>query len=780
MADIRGALMERMRELLTTREFVVVSNREPYVHRVGKRGPVVEKPAGGLVAALDPIMQMASGTWIAWGSGDADFGLADGAGRVGAPPEAPRYTLKRIHLDRRELAGYYYGYSNQALWPLCHMAMDKARFRGRFWRMYQAVNKRFAEAVLAETPADAVVWIHDYHLALCPRYIRLARPDLFLMQFWHIPWPVWDVFRICPQSADLVEGLLANDLIAFQHPRYGQHFLECAERALGARVDGDAGVVEYNGRLSTVETFPISIDFTALDALARSPQCERWITRLRHRFGLRDKYVAIGVDRLDYTKGIPERLKTLELFFRRFPQYHSRLVFIQKCAPSRTQIKAYRELQDRVEQDIARLNATYGSEGWQPVVYLPTSLPPAGMAALYRMADLCIVGSLQDGMNLVAKEFIACQVDQRGVLALSELAGARDELHWVVPINPYDAEGFAGALAQGLEMAAEERRIRMTHLRAYLADHDIYHWLALHFQTAARLLAARGTTRRLVDCIDGIQKRLSERPMALLLDFDGTLAPIAEDPGQARIPARVKTVLERIAQSPGVVMAVLSGRALEDIRRRVGIAGIVYAGNHGLEITGPGWAWAAEEAQQARDIVAACCRRLRLRLRRVPGVVIEEKGLTASVHYRQTPFRRVEEVSRATFEEATRAPAGTLVVRQGKLVWEILPDVSQDKGMAARWIVRRIYGQAWERRIGVVYIGDDRTDEDAFRALADTAITVKVGPGTYPTAAHYSVRNVDEVYEFLQVIAAERRVARVPHEDSGVPTGKQVGLLLRW
>ncbi len=764
MADAHATLRS-VRDLLATRDFVVVSNREPYVHRVGTLGPVVERPVGGLVSALDPVMRVTSGTWIAWGSGEADRDRADADGRVGVPPEAPRYTLRRVHLDRREVAGYYYGYANQALWPLCHMAMDKARFQGRFWRAYQAVNRRFAEAVLAEIPGDAVVWIHDYHLALCPRYIRRARSDLFLMQFWHIPWPVWDVFRICPQKAELLDGLLANDLLAFQHPRDGQHFLECASRALGARVDGDAGIVDYNGRVTTVETFPISIDFAALDAVARSRQCERWMARLRHRFGLRDRYVAIGVDRLDYTKGIPERLKALELFFRRFPQYRSRLVFIQKCAPSRTQIKAYRQLQDRVEQDIARLNATYGTADWQPVVYVPSSLPPAGLAALYRMANLCIVSSLQDGMNLVAKEFIACQVDHRGVLALSELAGARDELHWAVPINPYDPEGVAGGLAQGLELPAAERQGRMTHLRAYLAGHDVYHWLALHFQAAARLMAARGSPRRLWDSIDAVRAHLRGRPLVLLLDFDGTLAPLAENPSQARIPEQGKKVLEELAGRPGVDLAVVSGRALEDLRRRVGIAGIVYAANHGLEIAGPGWAWEMAEARQTRDLLAACCRRLRLRLRDVPGVVIEEKGLTASVHYRQTPAPLVEGVSVAALEEAARPSPGTLVVRQGKQALEIRPDVLQDKGTAVRWILRKICGEAWETHAGVtysvVYMGDGHSDEDAFRALAGRAITVKVGPEARPTAAGYSVRDAGEVCEFLQMIAASRQAALV-------------------
>ncbi len=741
--------------MLAGRQLIVVSNREPYVHRSARQGTVVDQPVGGLVAALDPVMQAISGTWIAWGSGDRDFAVADDAGRVRVPPEAPRYTLKRVALPRAEVDGYYYGYANQALWPLFHNAVGIARFRRRFWTMYQAANQRFAEAVLTEATQEAVIWLHDYHLALCARSLRLARPDLFLMHFWHIPWPPWEVFRICPQSAELLDGVLANDLVAFQHPRHAQNFMECAQRDLGARLDPDEGGVEYDGRLISIKAFPISVDFKRLNAQAQSRVCERWMVRLQRRFRLEGRSIAIGVDRLDYTKGIPERLNALEAFFRRFPHNRSRIVFIQKSAPSRTQIKAYRELQRRVEEAIDRLNETYGTDGWQPVIYLPQPLPPPGLAALYRMADLCIVSSLQDGMNLVAKEFIACQVDQRGVLVLSELAGARDELPWALPINPYDTEGFADVVLRALELSAEDKRDRMARLRAYLAEHDLYWWLEQHFQTAARLLATRSATRRLLDHADGIlQAAASGRPLALLLDFDGTLAPVAQDPERVQIPERIRALLQRIANTSGTLVAVISGRSLSDIHPRVGIDGIVYAGNHGLEIAGHGWTWTLEQAQQIREAIAACCARLRRRLRSVPGAWVEDKGLTASVHYRRTPHSRVEEVRRAVLEEVARVPERTTTVLQGKKVLEIRPDVSWDKGAAARWILTRVFGDNWQRDVAVIYIGDDRTDEDAFLALADTAITVKVGPSTYLTRARYAVRDVEEVHEFLEIVAS--------------------------
>jgi len=744
-------VLQRMRQTLPGRQLIIVSNREPYVHKKGRTGPEVIRPVGGLVAALDPVMQEAAGTWIAWGDGEADFDVTDSQGRVGVPPDAPRYTLKRIALTRAEIEGSYYGYANQALWPLCHMAMEQARFRGRYWGSYKAANRRFAEAVQAEAGADAVVWIHDYHLALCPREIRRLRPELFLMQFWHIPWPAWDVFRICPQRADLLDGLLANDLVAFQHPRHVEHFLECVERELGAHVDD--GVVEYDGRMIEVEAFPISIDVAALEETARSSRCERWMARLRRRLRLDGRSVVVSVDRLDYTKGIPERLQAIELFFKRHPEYRSRVVFIQKTAPSRTRIKAYRDLQAQVEHTIERLNQTFGTPDWQPVISLPTPLPPAGMAALYRMADLCIVSSLQDGMNLVAKEFIACQVDRQGALLLSELTGAHDELSWAIPINPYDLDGCVDAIPSGLAVPVEERRRRMDHLRTYLAEHDIFHWVAQHLQAAAHLIAGRGAPRRLFDAVDEIRDRIvGESPIALLADFDGTLAGFADSPDAVALPGDVRTAFAQIAHNPRASIGIVSGRALGDIRLRIGLDGIVYAGNHGLEIAGPGWTWTHPEADRTREVIAACSRRLQQRLRGVPGAWVEDKGLTAAVHFRQTPHRFTEGVRVAVHEEIARVPSGTLVLRPGKHVLEIRPDVSWDKGAAVRWILTRLYGPDWPRRARVVYAGDDRTDEDVFETLADPAVTVKVGPHVYPTAARYQLESVEDVYRCVRLL----------------------------
>jgi alpha,alpha-trehalose-phosphate synthase [UDP-forming]/trehalose-phosphatase len=749
MIDSRATAI---RDLLVGRQLVVVSNREPYEHHRSSRGIMVHRPVGGVAAALDPVLQASEGTWVAWGSGDADFEVTDDAGHVRVPLEAPSYTLRRVRLPEAEVDGYYYGYANQGLWPLCHMATQHVRFRPSYWAAYQAANRRFADATLAEVRAEALVWVHDYHLALCPRYLRQGKPDLFIMSFWHIPWPEYGVLRNCPQRGELLDGLLANDLVGLQHPLYVEHFLECAEQELGARVDREESTVEYDGHLTHVQAFPISVDAAALERIASSAACERWMSRLRDRFGLDGRLVALGVDRLDYTKGIPERLRALELLLQRAPGYRERLVFIQKSAPSRTQIKAYRDLQRRVEEEIARINAAHGTQQWRPIIYLPETLPQEGLAALYRMADVCIVSSLADGMNLVAKEFVACQVDHRGVLVLSELAGARDELPWAVPINPYDAEGFAQAVQQALELEPQERLARMKHLRAYVAEHDIFSWMAEHLRYADHLIAARAVSHWVLDDADQIRSRLTGRPLALLVDFDGTLTPIVPFPDLATLPASVRETLSRLAGRRDVLVAVISGRSLDDIRHRVGLPELIYAGNHGLEIAWPDSVWTLPEAESARPDIAEVCRRLRDRLSDVDGVVVEDKGLTASVHFRQTPMSRREEVRVAVLEEAARARQ--LVVRLGKQALELWPNVAWNKGSAAQTILHRAFGPTWAQQVAVVYLGDDRTDEDAFMALPETAVTVKVGSPTYLTAARYVARDAEDVARFLALLAA--------------------------
>jgi len=738
---------------LPDRQHVVVSNREPYVHKRTRRGTVVERPPGGLVAALDPMMQAVGGVWIAWGSGSADREAVDARDHVWVPPEDPRYVLRRVWLPPDVVERSYYGFANQALWPLCHMAVDKARFRRSYWQGYVEANRIFAAATAEEAASGAFVWMQDYHLAVAPRQIRAARPDLLLVHFWHIPWPVWDVFRTCPeaQRRALLEGLLGSDLLGFHLDRFRQTFLECVARELDAEVDVENGFVDYHGHRTTVRSFPISIDVEAFNTLVRSRETVRWMARWRARPEIGDRRVAIGVDRLDYTKGIPERLRAIDRFLRKHPYYLERFVFVQKAAPSRTRIKAYRQLQERVERMVAEINARHGRHGWRPILYIPESIPPAALAALYRLADVAVVSSLQDGMNLVAKEFIACQVDEHGVLLLSELAGAAEEMAHAVRINPYDEEGFAEAIAQALTLPLEERRRRMRAMRAYLAAHDIYWWMEEVVAAASRLIARRVETRHLFEDLERIEAARRDRSLVLFLDYDGTLVPIAPTPDAAVATLDVQAVLRRL-RSGGHEVVIVSGRAASRIQTLVGVDDLVYMGNHGLEVQSGDQPPVRAAAERLRGQMRALSEAIRARLGDVPGLVVEHKDLSSSVHYRQVDPTQVPRVRQVVSNLVDQYRPWITLLR-GKEVLELRPNLPWDKGRAVLWWLEHRFGPQWVDRVLPVYVGDDRTDEDAFGALAGRGITVAVAPEG-PTAAAYSLRDPAEVLDFLRWLAA--------------------------
>jgi trehalose 6-phosphate synthase len=472
-----GALF---REAFPGERFVVVSNREPYEHRWGDElGEIeVRQPAGGLTSALDPLLQAVGGVWIAWGSGDADGAVVDPQSRVRVPPDEPRYTLRRLWLDQRDVQGYYLGFANQFLWPLCHLRPSLTRVRARHWERYRRVNRRFAEAVLEETRGGGgAVWFHDYHLALAPAAVRTQRPDLTLAHFWHIPWPPPEIFRVTPWGEMVLEGLLANDLLGFQLPAFCANFLRCVEEVLGLEVDLVASRVSKGGHVCHVRAFPISIDVEQFGGAARGAERDGQIERLRGRYVGNGGILAVGVDRLDYSKGLPEKLKALDFLWERYPEFRERLTFVQIAVPSRTDILAYDELTHKVERLVWEINDRYGTAHWRPVHLVKRSLSSERLAALYRAADLCIVASLQDGMNLVAKEFVASQGGEgAGVLLLSRFAGAATELGAAVEINPYDPEDFARRIRDALVMSLPERRARME--RLYGSLRPIYDWMA--------------------------------------------------------------------------------------------------------------------------------------------------------------------------------------------------------------------------------------------------------------------------------------------------------------
>jgi trehalose 6-phosphate synthase len=458
---------------------VMVSNRQPYIHELVEGQLKYAVPAGGLTTALDPLMQECGGTWIAYGGGKGDWYAVDENNKVMVPPNDPAYALRLVWLTDRQEQGYYYGFSNQALWPLCHNAYTEPVFDADDWETYRGVNQEFATQVLNEIEGHpAVVFTQDYHLALLPRLIRDVDPDAITGQFWHIPWPNPEIFRICPWQRELLDGLLGNDLLGFHVGDHCSNFLDTVTQALGAPIDENYSRINYRGESTLVRPFPISVDFEQIDWEARGGYVNQEMERLTDELDLGDKVVGLGIDRIDYTKGIPHRFKAIKRFLEKYPQYVGKVVFIQAGVMSRANIDAYQQLSEQIDDLLQEINSRFGENGWQPVIYMPTDLPHLTLLALRRLARFCVVSSLHDGMNLVAKEYVASRFDEDGVLILSPFTGAAHELSDALIANPYATEHFADAIRDAVEMPYEERHGRMVSMRAIVRENNIYRWAA--------------------------------------------------------------------------------------------------------------------------------------------------------------------------------------------------------------------------------------------------------------------------------------------------------------
>jgi alpha,alpha-trehalose-phosphate synthase [UDP-forming] len=468
---------------------VLLSNREPYEHMHTARGIEARRPPGGLVSALDPTVRRTHGVWIAWGSGNADREVADAEGRIAVPPppQKPSYVLRRIWLDDGDVDGYYLGFANSVLWPLCHLLIHHLQFRDEEWARYETVNRRFAAAARdesrrleAEHRGEPIVWIQDYHLALVAAALRRAAPELFIHHFWHIPFPPPEMLQLLPYGVveSLLRGMLGNDLVAFHTERYAINFLECAAQLLpGATVDRASLTVHYDGRVTALAAYPISIDVHRFEALASSETGLARAAALRRQFAPDGRQLGISVDRVDYTKGILERLRALDVVWEQTPELRRRFTMLIVAVPSRTELRPYQALEREILEAVDAINARYSTPDWTPIVYFTEAVPASELAAIYRAADLCLVSSIQDGMNLVAKEFIACQADERGVLVLSRFTGAAQEIYGAVLVNPFNVDGFAAGIRSALEMPLVERKRRMSDMRDRLRHATVFDWL---------------------------------------------------------------------------------------------------------------------------------------------------------------------------------------------------------------------------------------------------------------------------------------------------------------
>jgi len=487
-------LKEHVRVELSGKNLFIVSNREPYMHMGNGNAIECIVPAGGLVTALDPILRACGGIWIAHGSGTADRETVDARNHVHVPPDEPTYTLRRVFLSKEEEQGYYYGFSNEGIWPLCHITHTRPSFGLQDWIKYQQVNQKFAEALLEEIAGEEapLVLIQDYHFALLPLLIKAKRPDARVAIFWHIPWPNPEVFGICPWKQELLLGLLGADLIGFHIQFHCNNFLETVDRFLESKINWDQFSVERHGQSTMVRPFPISV--------AHPLETESIEKRFLHidnketllkRAGISARYMAIGVDRIDYTKGIIERFKAVQRFLEKYPDYVGQFTFVELGAPSRTHIKRYHDLLAELDETVDRINWSFQAKNWKPIVFLKAHHTHETIGEYYRAADICMVTSLHDGMNLVSKEFIATRTDGDGVLILSQFAGASRELPDALIVNPYDIEEMAETIHRAITMDKSERRERMRELRAVVKERNVYRWAANIVTTLSHLRMPR-------------------------------------------------------------------------------------------------------------------------------------------------------------------------------------------------------------------------------------------------------------------------------------------------
>jgi len=471
-------LRDLVRAKLGENALFVVSNREPYLHVIDEATGITKcmRPASGVVTALHPILCACGGTWLAHGAGNADKKFVNSKDKLGVPPEDNRYILKRIWLNKEEEDGYYYGFSNEGLWPLCHNTHTRPMFRETDWNAYKKVNQKFADSLLEELPAkNPFVFIQDYHFTLLGRMIKEKRPDATIALFWHIPWPTPESFSICPYRKEILDGMLGCDLIGFHVQNHCNNFLDTANRLLESRVDTEKFSVVRLNKETFIRAFPISVN-GYMNKKVEAADLEKQLAKIKMEFELGDKIIGVGVDRIDYTKGIVERVLAIDRFFEKYPQYKKKVTFIQMAAPSRVHIKRYHDLMSEIDELIEKKNWKHMDGNWKPIIYLKKHFSAEEIMPFYKIADFCIVSSLDDGMNLVAKEYVSAKKNLSGVLILSQFTGAARELTDAIQFNPYAIEEFAEAIKTAVEMPIEEKKKRMENMRKVVAENNIYRW----------------------------------------------------------------------------------------------------------------------------------------------------------------------------------------------------------------------------------------------------------------------------------------------------------------
>jgi trehalose 6-phosphate synthase/phosphatase len=721
---------------------LIVANRLPVTVRSTPDGVEVERSSGGLATGLSRPHEQSGGLWIGWSGATDEMTTGQQAELEG---QLAAMRLVAVPLTSDQVTRYYEGYSNGVLWPLFHYLLDQVPLQSGDWDAYVQANQLFANAVAEQyTPGD-MVWVHDYQLLLVPGLLRRRLPEARIGFFLHIPFPSEELFRTLPSRRQLLEGMLGADLVGFHTPTYLRHFATALTDILGLTVDIDR--VPLPGREVRLGVFPMGIDAGSFQALAMDPAVEAEAEALRGDGSVR---ILVGVDRLDYTKGIPRRLLTYERMLQTHPELREKVRLVQVAVPSRTGVEAYQDFRTLVDGLVGRINGAFGTPRWVPVHYIFRGLSAPDLVALYRAADVMLVTPLRDGMNLVAKEFIASRPDGDGVLVLSEFAGAAWELPEALQVNPYDTDATAEVFFRALSMDPDERRARLAPLRQRVATFDVHSWVSAFLDQLDRVtgpavrLSPTGNEAALREELGRALERNDE--LLLLLDYDGTLVPFTATPELARPDVGLVRLLRALASRADTEVHIVSGRSREALEQWVGSLPIWLHAEHGFWSRPPGhaeWTPAADIHGTWREPVLAILRDITAR---TPGSLIEVKAVAIAWHYRladlETGARRANELRIHLNQLLSNQPVEILA---GNRVLEIRP-----YGVHKGRIIPPMSPER-EARTTVLAIGDDRTDEDLFASLPPEAISVRVGPGA--TKARFRLDGTAAVRDILQMLA---------------------------
>ncbi len=739
---------------------IVLSNRLPFVLRRDHEGNWQRKPsAGGLVTAVAPVVIKSGGRWVGWTGVSNDLDSIPESSPDDTSPTAGLKSEKvvPVELTEEDHELYYNGLCNATLWPLFHTMADRATFDESCWEAYVSVNKKFAdkavEALQRTTRENSkkipLVWIQDYHLLLAGKMIREAavkkKIQCVLAFFLHIPFPAFDVFKVLPWENDIMDGMLGSDVIGFHHEDYCLNFLDSCDRGMGYKYEKDRQIVERNdGRFVFVKALPISIPYSRFEKMSETASNELSNQKLK---------VILGVDRLDYTKGLPNRLMAYELFLENYKEHREKVMLLQIAVPSRTDVQEYQDLKEEMDKLVGSINGRFSTAQWSPIRYIYGCVGQSQLAGFYRDCDVALITPLRDGMNLVAKEFVACRnVDKNaGVLILSPFAGAGRSMEEALLVNPYELGNVARTLNRALTMSEEERIIRMKGLKAREATHDVNVWMNNFISTVDSFLESKETlisehgkafeekVGNMLDC---------KKKYALMLDFDGTLTPLVSHPTLVSLPHGTKGILEKLKARQDIKLAIISGRQVSDVSARVGIEGISYAGSHGNVICYENGKKFEKEFDKAKtiELEKALDRKV---VKRFPGSWVENKGHTVCVHMKHiTSAENVKDAMKEIDKVATGLNFKTF---PGHDSVECKPKNSGDKGFAVLNILNFLYGQDWQHTVGVVYIGDDTTDEDAMKVLKGKGVTMRIldTKASQETAATMTLQSTRSVVHFL-------------------------------